>query len=162
MHQTHTHTHTTFANERDCVLHQVCCNAAAHCSGTEENHTAHTTQNTSSSFTLTLFAARLYNNFPTVSPRPRYLSLSAVSTLRGYCCPARSNLRRELVETCKHIQHTESQSSGLAVWHEYCLCRGECKQIDWTTILQLLMLTHSVHYQQGGDAGWGRETTGCS
>lgn len=49
-------------------------------------------------------------------------------------------------------RHAHS-SSGWAAWCCHCLFRGKHKQIDWAAILQLLMLTHPLHYQWGRDAG---------
>lgn len=72
-----------------------------------------------------------------VSPWAWHLSLSAVK----FVCsgsPARKKI-------------CEDMSSSLVARHR--LFKKEHKQIDWAAILQLLMLTHSVHYRRGSDTG---------
>lgn len=114
---------------------------------------------TSSSFSFSRLLLLSLISYCTACPLwLRHLSLSAVAeSLSNVCCrcPARANPRRELEDTCKHIHHIESRSSssGLAARRWHCLFRGEHKQIDWAAILQLLMLTHPVHYQRGRDLG---------
>lgn len=157
MHHTHCLSNSWWERMWHCVLHQGCCTAAAHID-LEKNHTcirfSHCLPHSPSFSFSRVFLLSLISYCTACPLWLWHLSLSAVAESWSnvfWCCPARANPRRDLGDT-HHIESQSSSCSGaLAAQRWHCLFRGERKQIDWAAILQLLMLTHPVHYQRGRD-----------